>query len=287
MNGAGVIPAPSESVAAVAAERRATPMHFGFVDALRGFAILGVMMIHASLWTNDFEGRIKGIATQGMYGVQLFFVVSAFTLFWSLRSRSKVERAPLAAFYTRRIFRIGPLFWGAILFYCWCYGLLHHPYSASTARYLATRAPNGVSWPQILLTAIFLHGWYPTTVNVIVPGGWSIAAEFCFYLTIPLLFSRIRSLSQALWLTMISTLLVGLAEGPAVTHLSHHFPATENWEIVLRQFVDETFLNQFPVFCLGLVLYFLLLPRLAEHRHGRESASRTNPRHCFSWSSAR
>jgi peptidoglycan/LPS O-acetylase OafA/YrhL len=133
--------------------------------------------------------------------------------------------------------------------------------------YLSTRAPYGVHWPHIFLTAIFMHGWYPTTINSIVPGGWSIGAEFCFYLTIPFLFARIRSLPQALWLTLISTLLVGLLEGPAITHLSHHFPATADWSAVIRNFVDETFLNQFPVFCLGMVLYFLLLPRLAEGGH--------------------
>jgi peptidoglycan/LPS O-acetylase OafA/YrhL len=267
MNGTEVTPAPSKSITA-AADRPAGPMHFAFVDALRGFAILGVMLVHASLWTQGFSGRLKGFAGQGQYGVQLFFVVSAFTLFWSLRSRTHYERSPLLAFYTRRVFRIGPLFWIAIAFYCWSYGLLHHPYPKGIADYLATRAPNGVYWPHVLLTAVFMHGWYPTTINVIVPGGWSIGAEFCFYLTIPLLFSRIKSLSQALWLTLIATLLVGLGEGPAITHLSHHFPTTANWNIVIREFVERTFIDQFPVFCLGMVLYFLLLPRLT---HGTDA----------------
>ena len=50
-------------------------------------------------------------------------------------------------------------------------------------------APNGVAWWHVLLTALFLHGWHPETINTVVPGGWSIAVEMSFYLFVPLLFS--------------------------------------------------------------------------------------------------
>ncbi len=246
----------------------AGPRHFSFVDALRGWAILGVLLIHATMFVPHFSGRLKGLATQGMYGVQLFFVISAFTLFWSLRSRTRVDRAPLLAFFTRRVCRIGPLFWTALLFYGTL--SLRNPNSG----YRIQWAPLGLHLGQFASAAIFLHGWYPSTINAIVPGGWSIAAEFSFYLTIPFLFFRIRTLNAALWLTLIATALAGILQGPAVSHLSHHF--SQFPETLIKDFVGYTFPMQFPVFCLGLVLYFLLLPNLSGDTQQSQTPNNTS-----------
>jgi peptidoglycan/LPS O-acetylase OafA/YrhL len=172
------------------------------VDALRGLAILGVMLVHACLKVPNGLGKVRDFGAAGTYGVQLFFVVSAFTLCWSLRSRSRGERKPLHAFFVRRVFRIGPLFWIAVAFYVW-----------QSPEGRAFWAPNGIGVPHVLSTLAFLHGWYPTTANSVVPGGWSIAAEFTFYLCLPLLFSRVRSLSSALWLTLIATIAAAAARG--------------------------------------------------------------------------
>ena len=244
-----------DSLPSVGLVQPAGPRHFSFVDALRGWAILGVLLIHSTMFVPKFSGRIKGLATQGMYGVQLFFVISAFTLFWSMRSRTRLERKPLLAFFTRRICRIGPLFWAAIIFYG--YRSLHDPDSI----YRIQWAPFGLHLMQFISAALFLHGWYPSTINAIVPGGWSIAAEFSFYLTIPFLFARIRTLNAALWLTLISTAAVGILGNPVIHHLSHHFRMFP--ETLIQDFVEYSFPMQFPVFCLGMVLYFLLLPNLA------------------------
>ena len=220
--------------------------HFAFVDALRGYAILTVLMVHSSKQVSTMFGAVRDFVAGGVYGVQLFFVVSAFTLFWSLQNRSQIDRAPLSAFFVRRFFRIAPLFWAGVLFY-----------SLWPEAWRSVYAPHGVGWPHIVSTILLVHGWYPTTINTIVPGGWSIGAEAMFYLCIPVLFKRIRSLSGAMWAALLSTLALRFGAPLAIHLLRHHFPAS--WSNLIGEFVFWSFPSQLPVFCMGFVLYFVLL----------------------------
>jgi peptidoglycan/LPS O-acetylase OafA/YrhL len=225
--------------------------HFDFVDALRGFAIVGVMSVHSMYYVMDIS-RLKGglvdFAENGKYGVHLFFIISAFTLVSSLHTRIKIDRRPIVAFYIRRFFRIAPLFWVAILFFG-----MQHP------AWREMYAPNGIRLPHFVSTLLFFHGWYPSTVNSVVPGGWSIAAEWMFYLSLPALFFSIRSLPAAMWVTVISALAVTALTPIALATLNNHFP--ESWHRLNGIFIDWTFPAVFAVFCCGFVLYYLLVDR--------------------------
>ena len=130
------------------------------------------MLVH----TGQFCGvaPVSAITNAGAYGVHLFFVASAFTLFSSLQQRSRSEKRPTLNFFLRRFFRIAPPFWLAILFYVWWKG--------TGPQYWA---PHGIGWLDVLATACFAHGWSPTMINSVVPGGWSIAVEMNFYLLVP------------------------------------------------------------------------------------------------------
>jgi peptidoglycan/LPS O-acetylase OafA/YrhL len=194
--------------------------------------------------------RVRIFTSQGGYGVQLFFVVSAFTLFWSLNTRTKIDRKPLAAFFVRRFFRIAPLFWTGLLFYLW------HP-----GKWRLEFAPDGIRWPHILATLLFVHGWYPSTINSVVPGGWSIGAEVMFYLCIPLLHKLIKSLDGALWIALAGTLAVSVGAPLANNLIAPHFP--ESWKTLIGEFVGWSFPSQLPVFFMGLVLYFVLMRQMA------------------------
>ena len=85
-------------------------MFFAFVDALRGYAILLVILVHTSLLVKGLPGWLYSIAANGARGVQLFYIVSAFTLFYSLKYNHKSETNKVLNFYLRRFFRVLPGF---------------------------------------------------------------------------------------------------------------------------------------------------------------------------------
>jgi peptidoglycan/LPS O-acetylase OafA/YrhL len=226
------------------------PTHLAFIDALRGYAILGVILFHVGQLVPDAHPWLAGPASLGATGVQLFFVVSAFTLFRSLHARATVDRRPMAAFFARRFFRIVPLFWVGVLFY------VGHPDA-----WRPMFAPSGVGLPHVLVTLALVHTWYPTTFNSVVPGGWSVGIEAMFYLTVPFLYRHVRSLNTALALTVASGLAAAVATPALNAVMVHRFPP--DWAGLIGIFTSVLFPMQFVVFCAGILLHLILAGRNA------------------------
>jgi peptidoglycan/LPS O-acetylase OafA/YrhL len=218
--------------------------HLAFIDALRGWAFLAVLAVHVHA-TGTVPEVVRRIQQSGNYGVQLFFVISATTLFMSFESRRKRDRKPVAAFFVRRLFRIAPLFWLAIPFGLWQHGLSPRD-----------SAPDGLHWPQIVSTMVFLHGWHPTSINSVVPGGWSIAVEMNFYLLLPVCFVLLNSLRRSLFAggaTLVLSIVICLI---AKKGLMKVYPV-EQTELI-QSFLYYWLPRQLPVFALGFILYFLI-----------------------------
>src|ERR1700750_1903647 len=94
-----------------------THWHLGQLDSLRGIAVLNVLLVHSVYWSDKRQLHPHAIAEAlyaGQRGVQLFFLVSAFTLFLSFEKRRR-ELRPTLNFFIRRIFRITPMFWLATI----------------------------------------------------------------------------------------------------------------------------------------------------------------------------
>src|SRR5947199_8521127 len=95
---------------------RSAPRHIPVFDALRGYAILAVLVVHTRIALRQaIPAKLSMVLGFGEHGVQLFYLVSACTLFWSLANRTSADRAPIRAFFTRRLFRIAPMFYLAII----------------------------------------------------------------------------------------------------------------------------------------------------------------------------
>ncbi|TDX61916.1 peptidoglycan/LPS O-acetylase OafA/YrhL [Methylosinus sp. sav-2] len=209
-----------------------------YIDALRGYAVLGVIAVHTSQAVIGFDGPLQALASSGRYGVQLFFVVSGLTLMASWEAR----RDGALAFYIRRISRVAPMFWLAIVAYLAIYGL--------RPRYWA---PDGVSWADVLATTAFAHGASPWTINSVVPGGWSIAAEMTFYAIFPLLASRVKSLASA-GLGLVAAIAIAIAFRASVTDRS--VGIFEGAPIyLLEAFSYFALPSQLPAFFVGMLAY--------------------------------
>jgi peptidoglycan/LPS O-acetylase OafA/YrhL len=212
------------------------------IDSLRGFAILGVVAVHALYQSKPFSSTLTAIAEQGMYGVQLFYIISAFTIFLSLSHHHSIGSEQVKYFFIRRFFRIAPLFYCAIIFY-----LINDDFAP---HYWVGDTLNATLF-NIFLTCIFLNGFNPYLINSIVPGGWSIAVEMMFYAISPYLFSKIKSLRSSVFFTT-TTLLISIL----LSQLGERFILVQNDEL-WSEFLYLWLPNQIPIFGLGIILFFL------------------------------
>jgi len=219
---------------------------FEYINALRGFAFMMVLAVHSANEVTGLPPKLDALVGQGARGVQLFFLISAFTLLHSMASRDGREGGLIVNFFVRRFFRIAPLFWLAICVWLWIDGPFEPRFWA----------PRGVSESGIALTFLFLNGWHPDTLTAIVPGGWSIAVEMMFYVLLPILYRSIRSLQAAFWLVFVSLVGGSLISG-LLNKVAHRFyPADLGY--MLDSFFSLWLPMQFHVFALGFVLYFVL-----------------------------
>ncbi len=218
-----------------------------YIDSLRGVAILMVILVHTSQTVSGLHSYIQTVCNFGQMGVQLFFVLSAFTLCLSMERRS--GQSGLGSFYNRRFFRIAPLYYFGIVFYLFFYSTINFfsdDYFFSTDQYTSL---------NISANLFFFHGFYPPANNNIVPGGWSIGTEMAFYLIFPflfLLYKRFREYKAALFLIPVTGLLITYSIFLLLSALGIK-------NINNDSFYYFNLINQLPVFLLGISFYFMPL----------------------------
>jgi peptidoglycan/LPS O-acetylase OafA/YrhL len=219
---------------------------YDYIDAIRGFAIMGVVLVHSSQWIAPQSGFLLTVSANGQTGVQLFFIASALTLFLSIESRQKQqEEKYIIKFFIRRFFRIAPAFYLAIFAYVM--------YEGFSPRYWA---PNGIEWWYVILTFFFLHGWHPETINSVVPGGWSIAVEMMFYLFVPYIFSKLNGIRITLFAIFVSLIFSKAISTAIIYLLSSYYSANQKY--IVSSFGLMWFPSQFPIFLLGILLYHII-----------------------------
>ncbi len=211
----------------------ATSQRLNYIDSLRGLAAVGVVTVHSAV----LSGNVTEYTFFGQRGVQLFYIISAFTLFLSLKGRQIWDPAEFRNFYLRRFFRVAPLYYVAIAANC-----LYQKFSQEAA------APLGLPAFDIVLGLSFLNGWNARTINSVAIGGWSVAVEATFYLLLPLIYLLVKNLRSSLWFFGVSSLATYLLSRAASAHFEHKLG---------NYFEFLWFPIQLPVFSLGIVLYFL------------------------------
>ena len=246
---------------------------YGWIDAIRGYAILGVVIVHCFMGDKGiFGSNILGI---GAKGVQLFYIASAYTLLLSWNNRKK-ENRPSLNFFIRRFFRIAPMFWLAILF--WLIYTKNEIYTPGyDYRYY--------DYKSIIAHFLFLHGFSPFWQDSLVPGGWSVGVEFIFYFLCPFLFTRINNLKKAFW-----AYLFALYIGYICIIILKKFPLIP-YQNTYDGYLYGFFISQANVFMFGFILFYLnrliklkyllylligLLPLLISYLNGFKSGIENN-----------
>lgn len=204
-------------------------------DALRVFAILTVLLIHA-LMTSRGIGQTSTMAAFDRwihYAVPLFVFVSG-ALIWS----RPWENGSYATFVKRRVLRVGPsyLFWSVIFI-----ALLYAGFSGSGALYgneynwngLPTAGVDFLTYVSRIPGYLFSgHSWYHL---------YFIPMILTFYLLTPLFARALRAFKGSAELTVVAALCFKGLLGPVIfagltqlgnpfinsycTHLVQHLPA--------------------------------------------------------------
>ena len=230
--------AENSGAATAGAERRADPAHMAYLDALRGYAILGVIAIHVVQRSPGLPAELARFFFSGQQGVQLFFMVSAVTLLHSWTERNDGA----GPFYLRRLFRIGPMWYLAII--AWTTLRLLAPQASEFAHRVLPAS-------HLLLTSTYLHIWFPETINDVVPGGWSIGNEATFYLIFPLLAMLLAGPWRAAAFVLVA-IGVSYVFG---TWLHPQLTGSPNEDAAFLYF---WFPNQLPAFAFGFLTFQLI-----------------------------
>jgi exopolysaccharide production protein ExoZ len=209
---------------------------FAYIDAMRGYAVLGVIAVHVVSAAPISDGILKTLLEQGARGVQLFYVTSAFTLTMSWLTR----RDGAGPFFVRRFFRIAPMYWLAIPAYLAFAGLGPGFW-----------APETVSFPQIASTATFSAMLYPFAGSTIVPGGWTVTTEIAFYLLFPLFMMFIRSRTIAV-LALAASILIAIRTFPSSIAFLERFGGEHS---LVANFAFFWLPTQIPVFMTGIAAF--------------------------------
>lgn len=177
------------------ANRQADRKHYPALDGLRGVAILLVVFLHNFGFMNYFFF--------GWLGVDLFFVLSGF-LITEILINSVGQPGYLKKFYARRILRIFPLFYLALIV---CLLVLPNIKSLGLQ---ADYYTNNQFW---LWT--YLQNWLfifkePYGDKVLL-HTWSLAVEEQFYLLWPLLILLFRGPRKLLAVMLILLIATGVA----------------------------------------------------------------------------
>ncbi|MGH7179181.1 MAG: acyltransferase family protein, partial [Tepidisphaeraceae bacterium] len=163
--------------------RRVAPApHVPALDAVRGVAILSVMVFHFAAEAADGSAVANAflrVSVLGRCGVDLFFVLSGFLITGILYDTRDSERY-FRTFYARRILRIFPLYYGTIAVLAVFVPFVLRMDIAEHRPFVANQ-----HWLWLYLTNFAQAFGHPEAMGRL-GHLWSLAIEEHFYLAWPL-----------------------------------------------------------------------------------------------------
>lgn len=205
------------------------------LDVLKALAILGVIGVHfnnAIPAPDDMTSKLAGYI--GAACPQLFFIISAFILFSTIKKYDFSTRSGTVKFYISKAARILPLYFVMIAIYSVVNSVPPH-------------------LPSLLTHYLLVNALSPLWINDIISVEWYISDLLLLFLITPLLVRYIRDLRSA-----IKAMLIAMAVGAAVqiAYFRIFADTVEEYDIY-TYFKTFCFLIQLPGMLLGVVIYYL------------------------------
>lgn len=146
---------------------------FNLLDIYRGIAALLVVMYHITLETyNKFHFVIFGnIFRQGNIGVDFFFVLSGFIIFY-IHNKDAGNFSQIMSFFKKRAIRIFPSYWTITTIILTTFFVLQS--------FIVNKPPFTITYLLATYT-LFPHAFR------LIPASWTLTEELYFYLLFGLL----------------------------------------------------------------------------------------------------
>ncbi len=220
--------------------------HAGYLDALKGIAILAVTLIHTG--GGALSGIWGAIGNSGDHGVQLFFVMSGYLSFLSLRHMfpgyKGMNLKSILKWYVKKYIRLFPLFYIAILI------------SMITKSWSTYWLGNEelVSVKNVATHIFFVHGLFPHYTDSVLGVEWYLGVLAMFFLITPVLYYFINSLEKSFFLLIIVQIIV-----PYVNAIIEMWIPADSDSYIYEAYLENFGpINQLFVYCLGITLFFTI-----------------------------
>jgi peptidoglycan/LPS O-acetylase OafA/YrhL len=217
------------------------------LDGIRGILALWVLLGHTLIGVG---GSIPVLNTLGL-AVYGFMTLSGFLMaaHYRLREPSEPWRSVKTwrLFYTRRFFRLAPLYYFALAIAF----TFHHWYILGYQE-IAAAFPNGFTpssgvpgfeLSSILVHATFLFGLIPSQANNNILPDWSLGLEMQFYFVFPFLMLALRKIGPA-WFAFATWLIMTTAQKYCPTYPQPSFVPLVLSAFVVGMMVSEAWLTR-------------------------------------------
>jgi peptidoglycan/LPS O-acetylase OafA/YrhL len=223
-----------------------------WIDALKGIAICGVIMIHSGgAGMPSILGKIGAI---GQNGVQLFFLLSSYLAFVSFEHNVNKNGNQIRGnikWVIKKFIRLIPLYYLSLL--------VCGVFQGGSATWLGSEGHIKIG--NVISHITFTHGFFPHYTDSIIAVEWYLGVLAVFYIFMPLLFKWINTLEKSIICFIISGFTSYL-----LSYIGNSFliPNTDDAYIYSSYFGNFWFVTQFPVIILGIVLYYIFKSNILE-----------------------
>lgn len=207
-----------------------------FVTAIRALAATMVVIVHAGAFS-DLGIVGQNITKAGQYGVQIFFVISGFSIATTLTGTVDYRN-----YLVRRLFRIVPLYWLMIL-------------ATASITFNGWLSPN--YWSQyfgteidaynVLMHLSFLSCFDHRIGTTIIGVEWTIPVEVFWYLVLPFVIQLMTKYRKPALFLLGSVAIMGF------TQFLARFWISDNPSLFAKWFPT----SHGPYFLLGVLAYQL------------------------------
>lgn len=210
-----------------------------FITGLKGYAILGVFLIHAAPELRTYSSFFNSLVEFGKYGVTAFFFLSAFTICLSLAHQNNFHFLP---YIHRRLSRIIPLYF-LILLLCF----LFKAQISFGGYYKELFSLPAYDFKDLFFHLTFLNLFKSEYQNSLIGVEWVIPIEFAYYFFLPALFFSIKKSPVLLLFSLILGILL-------------YFNPTLYFPVYLSRYTDGQWgiEKYWLIYSLGITTYFFI-----------------------------